>query len=73
MGDSILKNNFLNFLKMAAINVCKQYHNMASFPVWLQIQYGRMLLFLDRPQIFCEQLYFRLFILTNLNEDIFHF
>ncbi len=40
------EKNFLNFLQMAAWNVCEQYHNMLSFPVWLQIQYGRMLLFI---------------------------
>ncbi len=35
---------------------------MASFLcLAFQIQYSRMLLFLDRLQIFCEQLYFRLF------------
>ncbi len=53
--------NFLNFLKIAAWKVCEQYYNMASFPVWLQNQYGWMLLFLDKLQIIFEQLYFRLF------------
>ncbi len=56
-----LEEHFLHFLKMAVRKVCEQYHNMASFPIWLQIQIGRMLLFLDRLQVFCEHLYFRFF------------
>ncbi len=44
-----------------SMRFCVQYYNMASFPVWLQIQYGQMLLFLDRLQILVKQLYFRLF------------
>ncbi len=46
IGDYILKTTFLNCLKIAARKVCEQYHNMASFPVWLQIQYGGICLFL---------------------------
>ncbi len=49
------------FSKCLPERLCVQYYNMASFPVWLQIQYGRILLFLDRLQIFFEQLYYRLF------------
>ncbi len=60
MGDSILEKPFSSYSKMAAWNVYEQYHN-ASFPVGIEIQYARMLLFLDSFQIFCEQLYFRLF------------
>ncbi len=62
MGDSILKKNFLNFLKMADWKDCEQYHNMTSFPVWLQIQYRGMILFLDELQIFQ--------IVSNLNKPI---
>ncbi len=32
-----------------------------------------ILMFLDRLQIFFEQLYFILFKYTNLNEDVYHF
>ncbi len=60
VGGSILKRN-LNFHKVATQKICEQYDNMASFPVWLQIQYGGMLMFLCRLQIFCKQLYVRLF------------
>ncbi len=61
MGDSILKKTVSTFSKWPPERLCVQYYNMASFPVWLQIQYGQILLFLDRVQIFFEQLYFRLF------------
>ncbi len=61
MGDSILKNTVSTFSKWPSERFCVQDYNMASFPVWLQIEYGRMLLFLDRLQMFFEQLYFRLF------------
>ncbi len=60
MGDSILKNTISTFSKWSPERLCVQYYNIASFPVWLQIQYGQMLLFLDRLQIIFEQLYFRL-------------
>ncbi len=59
-GDSILKKTVSTFSKCLHERFCVQYYNMDSFPVWLQIQYGQMLLFLNRLQIFFEQLYFRL-------------
>ncbi len=65
-GDSILKY-------IAGRKECEKYHNMASFPAWFQIQYGTMLLFLNRFQIFCEQSNFTLFKQTNLNTDVYHF
>ncbi len=68
MGDSILKK-----LSQLSERFCVQYYNMGSFPVWLQIQYSRIRLFLDRLQMFFEQLYFRLFKNTNINEDVDHF
>ncbi len=40
MGDSILKTTFPTFPKWSPERFCVQYYNMASFPVWLQIQYG---------------------------------
>ncbi len=61
MGDSILKKSVSTFTKWMPERLCVQYYNMASFPVWLQIQYGRIHMFLDRIQIFFEQLYFTLF------------
>ncbi len=61
MGDPILKKTVSTFSKWPPGRLCVQYYNMASFPVWLQIQYGQTLVFLDRIQIFFEQLYFRLF------------
>ncbi len=61
MGDSILKKNVSTFSKWPPEQLCVQYYNMASFPVWLQIKYGRILLFLEWLKIFFEQLYFRLF------------
>ncbi len=73
MSDSILKKTFSTFSKWQPERYCAQYYVMASFPVWIQIQYGRMLLFLDKLQIFFEQLYFRLFKYTNLDEDFYHF
>ncbi len=65
MGDSILKITVSTFSKWPPGRFCVQYYNMASFPVWLQIKHGWMLLFLDRLQIFFEQLYFRLFKLID--------
>ncbi len=56
-----LETKILNFLKMATWKVFEQYHQVDSFPVGLQIQYDGKLLFLDKRQIVCEQLYFRLF------------
>ncbi len=61
MGDSILKTTVSTFSKWPPDRLCEQYYNMTSFPVWLQIQYGQICLFLDRLQNFFEQLYFRLF------------
>ncbi len=55
-GRLHLEKNILNFLKMATSKICEQYYNVAPFPVWLQIQYGQMLLFLDRLQVFFKQL-----------------
>ncbi len=41
MGDSILKYITVStFSKWLPKRLCVQYYNMASFPVWLQIQYG---------------------------------
>ncbi len=40
MGDSILKQTLSTFSKWLPERLCVQYYNMASFPVWLQIQYG---------------------------------
>ncbi len=40
MGDSILKKTVSTFSKWLPERLCVQYYNMASFPVWLQIQYG---------------------------------
>ncbi len=40
IGDSILKKTVLTFSKWPPERCCVQYYNMASFPVWLQIQYG---------------------------------
>ncbi len=51
-----LEENCLNFLKMTARKAWVQYHNIASLPVWFQIQYGRMLLLLDRLQIIVFQI-----------------
>ncbi len=51
----------INQQVLTSERLCVQYYNMASFPVWLQIQYGRILMFLDRIQLFVEQLYFTLF------------
>ncbi len=61
MGDSILKKTVSTFSKWPPERLCVEYYNMTSFPVWVQIQYGQILLFLDRLQIFFEQLYFILF------------
>ncbi len=75
MGDSILKINFVSFLKMTARMVHEKYHNMASFPVWLQIQYGGMVVFLNRHHIFCEQLYlifFRKMFMTSKNKFLWN-
>ncbi len=52
MGDSILKKTVSTFSKWPPQRLCVQYYNVATFPVWLQIQYGRIFLFLDRLQIF---------------------
>ncbi len=58
MGDSILKQ----LSQLSQNGYLKGFvYNMASFPVWPQIQYGQIRLFLDRLQIFFEQLYFILF------------
>ncbi len=40
MGDSILKKTVSTFSKWPPERFCVQYYNMASFPIWLQIQYG---------------------------------
>ncbi len=45
MGDSILKNTFST--QWLPERLCVQYYNMASYPVWRQIQYGQILLFLE--------------------------
>ncbi len=61
MGDSILNKTVSTFSKWLPERFCIQYYNMASFPVCLQIQYCRILLFLDRLHLFFEQLHFGLF------------
>ncbi len=45
MGASILNKTVSTFSKWLPERLCVQYYNMASFPVLLQIQYGRILLF----------------------------
>ncbi len=65
MDDYILKKTVSTFSKWPPERLCIQYYNMVSFPVWLQIQYSRILLFVDRLQIFFEQLNFRLFITSK--------
>ncbi len=40
-----LEKTVSTFSKWPPERLCIQYYNMASFPVWLQIQYGRILLF----------------------------
>ncbi len=61
------------FSQLPPERLCVQYYDMALFPVWLQIQYVQILLFLDRFQILFEQFYFRFFKYTNLNEVVYHF
>ncbi len=57
MGDSILKRTFSDetFSKWLP----ERFVNNTI--IWLHIQYGRILLFLNKLQIFYEQLYFTLF------------
>ncbi len=40
VGGSILKKTVSTFSKWPPERLCVQYYNMASFPVWLQIQNG---------------------------------
>ncbi len=55
MGDSTLTKMLTNWLSESFVK--NFILIMALFPVWLQIQYGGIFLFLDRLQILSELLF----------------